>query len=147
MAQHLPWLRPTVIVLILARCMYSWWLMVAVLLSHLGINAPLGVGDDIIGYIAAYPILQAVVWATYVAGYTLTGWFVFRRSALALPVAIFSLTLDILYWVATSDDPNMFQLSRLVELGVYGLRDLILNMAGLLIVIGVLILKQTRQLR
>jgi hypothetical protein len=146
MAQSMPWLRPAVIGLILARCLHSWWLMAAFMLAQSGVDDPLGLSNAAIDRISNFSTLQTVTWVSYIIGYVFTAWLVYRRRALALPIVLVTVSLDVLYWVAISNDPNMFQLTQLVELGVYGLRDLLINLAGLAVAFGVFMLKQMREL-
>jgi hypothetical protein len=135
-------IRGLLIALIIARASFSWWIISATILGHMDQHGTLGLSNEYTLALMGLEITHLVTWIIYVSCYTLTAVLVYLGKALSVPVVIVAVALDIGLWILTTSDPEIFHISQVAGASWAGIRDLAFNLAAVLTVGGVLMLKQ-----
>ena len=139
-------LRWIVILLAGGRVCFTGWLILVSLAARAGLDSGLGFDADTMQQMADIPALPFLASILYTLGYLATALLVVLRRKLALYTAILAAALDIGFWAINAANPVIAQLSADLDWGAIGVRDMVLNIAAILMVAGVLRLSHRGQL-
>lgn len=140
-------LRWIVILLAGGRACYTGWLIIVVLAAQAGMESGLGFDAGTLRQMADIPVLPFLASIIYTLAYLATAILVCLRRRLASVTAILAAALDITFWVVNAADPVIAHLSVELDWGAIGKRDMILNVAAILMVAGTLRLRHRGELR
>lgn len=140
-------LRWIVILLAGGRACYTGWLIIVVFAAQSGMESGLGFDAETLRQMADIPLLPFFASIIYTLAYLATAILVLRQRRLAVVTAIFAAALDIAFWAVNAADPVIAHLSIELDWGAIGVRDMILNIAAILMVAGTLGLRHRGVLR
>lgn len=140
-------LRWIVILLAGGRAFYTGWLIIVVFAAQSGMESGLGFDTETLRQMTAIPVLPFIASIIYTLAYLATGILVWQRRRLAVLCAIFAASVDIAFWVINAADPVIAHLSTELDWGAIGVRDMIFNIAAILMVAGTLRLRHRGELR
>jgi hypothetical protein len=143
-------LRWIVIVLAASRALYSFRYWISAAINQLGGSEVFGVSDVIVQGLQDLSPIQTTIWLSYAVGYAATAWLVFVKNRLALLVVIFSVVIDMGYWIFGAIDLDNFTIHVMSTSDSFATPDMmdgVINLANFLILIGVLVLERGRILR